>query len=235
MDLASDPTNRRPAPDLVVHRERKPTTARRLPKRRLRCGCVARLCYAQGRGPLYERDEKDVEEEDGERFCYSGGLPRRGVAMRDDMASVVTERPRRGHGNPSKKTAGPRIRRYDPEADYDEPFKLPVSRGRQYGWNAKEFSDLINPLKRYLRSCIGRPWSKVHSELSQKLDRRSLCGAHIWDHVMWEIDTDCYIGPDRLAYSNNRRFCRGDAPVAGLYVDPRTGLIREQRRRITRA
>ena len=56
---------------------------------------------------------------------------------------------------------------------------LPVSRGRQYGWNAKEFSDLINPLKRYLRSCIGRPWNKVHSELSQKLDRRSISGSHI--------------------------------------------------------
>ena len=77
--------------------------------------------------------------------------------MRDDMAKVVTERPRRGHSNPSKKTTGLPIRRYDPDADYDEPVRLPVSRGRQYGWNAKEFSDLINPLKRYLRSCVGRP------------------------------------------------------------------------------
>lgn len=96
--------------------------------------------------------------------------------------------------------------------------------------NAKEFSDLINPLKRYLRSCIGRPWRKVHSELSQKLDRRSR-GSHIWDHVMWEIETDCYLGPDRLAYSNNRRHGRGKWPIDGLFVDPRTGLIREQRPR----
>ena len=66
--------------------------------------------------------------------------------MRDDMAKVVTERPRRGHGNKSKKTTGIPIRKYDPDADYDEPVRLPVSRGRQYGWNAKEFSDLINPL-----------------------------------------------------------------------------------------
>ena len=150
--------------------------------------------------------------------------------MRDDMARVVTERPRRGHRNASKKTSGPRIRRYDPDADYDGPITLPVSRGRQYGWNAKEFSDLINPLKRYLRTCVGRPWSKVHSELSQKLDRRSISGAHIWDHVMWEIEADCFIGSDRLAYSNNRRFRGGDTPVVGLYVDPRSGLIREQRR-----
>jgi hypothetical protein len=149
--------------------------------------------------------------------------------MRDDMAKVVTERPRRGHGNKSKKTTGLSIRRYDPDGDYDELVRLPVSRGRQYGWNAKEFSDLINPLKRYLRSCIGRPWNKVHSELSRKLDRRGITGSHIWDHVRWEIETDCYIGPDRLAYSNRRHGGRGDWPIIGLYVDPRTGLIREQR------
>ena len=99
--------------------------------------------------------------------------------MRDDMAKVVTERPRRGHRNQSKKTTGRAIRHYDPNKDYDEPVRLPVSRRRQYGWESKEFSDLIGPLRRYLRSCIGRPWSKVHSELSQKLDRRSISGAHI--------------------------------------------------------
>ena len=150
--------------------------------------------------------------------------------MRDDMAKVVTERPRRGHGNASRKTAGPRIRRFDPEHDYDEPTRLPIARGRQYGCDAKEFSDLINPLKRYLRSCLGRPWFKVHSELSRTLDRRSVTGSHIWDHVMWEIETDCYIGDDRLAYSNDRTYRFSEYPINGLYVHPRTGLIREQRR-----
>ena len=122
--------------------------------------------------------------------------------MRDHLAQVVTERPRRGHGNASKKTTGRRIRFYDPNRDYDEPTRLPVAQGRQYGSNCKEFSDLIGPLRRYLRSCIGRPWNEVHSELSQKLDRRSLSGAHIWDHVRWEIETDRYIGADRHVVPN---------------------------------
>jgi len=102
----------------------------------------------------------------------------------------------------------------------------------QYGYDAKEFSDLINPLKRYLRSCRGKPWFKVHSELSQKLDRRSVTGSHIWDHVMREIEVDCYIGDGRLAYSNVRTYSwTRDLPVVGLYVHPKTGLICEQRRR----
>jgi hypothetical protein len=152
--------------------------------------------------------------------------------MRNDMANVVTERPRRGHSNKSKKTTGRRIRAYDPDREYDEATRLPVARGRQYGYEAKEFSDLINPLRRYLRSCVGRPWNKVHSELSQKLDRRSLSGSHIWDHVMWEIETDCHIGEDRLAYSNDRTYRLSEGPIVGLYVHPATGLIREQRRRL---
>lgn len=86
--------------------------------------------------------------------------------MRDDMSKVVTERPRQGHGNKSKKTTGQRIRRYDPHREYDEPTRLPIARHRQYGYDAKEFSDLINPLKRYLRTCIGKPWRKVHSDAS---------------------------------------------------------------------
>jgi hypothetical protein len=149
--------------------------------------------------------------------------------MRDDMAKVVTERPRRGHQNKSKKTTGRPIRRYDPEADYDEPVRLPVARFRQYGYNAKEFSDLISPLKRYLRSCIGQSWKKVHSELSRKLDRRSLSGLHIWNHVLAEIETDCYVDGDRRVYSNNRKYRTDERAVRGLYVHPKTGVIREQR------
>jgi hypothetical protein len=77
-----------------------------------------------------------------------------------------------------------RIRSYDPDREYDEPNRLPIARGRRYGYDCKEFSDLLNSLKRYLRSCIGQPWNKVHSELSRKLDRRSLSGSHIWDHLL---------------------------------------------------
>ena len=148
--------------------------------------------------------------------------------MRGDMAKVVTERPRRGHGNASKKTTGCRIRSYDPDHDYDEATRLPIARQRQYGFNCKEFSDLLGPLRRYLRSCIGKPWNTIHSELSAKLDRRSVSGLHIWDHVRWEIETDCYVGENRVVYSTRYTYALHPVPVDGLYVHPKTGLIREQ-------
>ncbi len=80
--------------------------------------------------------------------------------MRDDMAKVVTERPRRGHGNASKKTAGRRIRSYDPDREYDEPNRLPIARGRQYGYDCKEFSDLLNRLVRYRQMGSWISWSR---------------------------------------------------------------------------
>jgi len=30
---------------------------------------------------------------------------------------------------------------------------------------------------------------------------------------MWEVETDCYIGANRLAYSNKRKHRRGDWPI----------------------
>ena len=85
--------------------------------------------------------------------------------MRSDMAKVVTERPRRGHGNPSKKW-GRRLGKNEYDAEDHGPTRAPIARHHQYGWNAKEFSDLLGPLRRYLRKQVGRPWNKVWSEIS---------------------------------------------------------------------
>jgi hypothetical protein len=158
--------------------------------------------------------------------------------MRNDMAKVVTERPRRGHANKSVKTSIQKIRKYDPDDEYeDHPTRLPVSRRRQYGWDAKEFSDLISPLQAYLRKQVGRPWNKVHSELSAKLDKRSLTGRHIWQHIWWEVERECYIGlfkKQKLAFHTQNRKYVDDGfarPVQGLYIHPVTGILQYQSRR----
>ena len=80
--------------------------------------------------------------------------------MRRDMAKVVTEAPRGGHANPSKKW-GRRLHRDELDADDHGPCRAPIARRHQYGWRVKEFSDVISPLRRYLRKQVGRPWSRV--------------------------------------------------------------------------
>src|SRR5262252_8519504 len=121
--------------------------------------------------------------------------------MRSDMAKVVTERPRRGHGNPSKKW-GRRLQKSEYEAEDHGPDRAPIARHHQYGWNAKEFSDLLGPLRRYLRKQVGRPWNKVWSEITRNLDSRSLSGQHVFDHIHWEVAQHVRLAADGRLYHN---------------------------------
>ena len=154
---------------------------------------------------------------------FGGRFLKKEEVLRRDMSKVVTERPRHGHANPSKKTAL-RIHRSDSENEYEDlPKRISSSRRRQYGWDAKEFSDLIGPLQRFLRSRIGKHWNTVYSELSQNLDKRSMAGQHIWTHVWIEVERDCHVGPDKKVYPSPK-YGR-NLPVSGLYIHPKTGLL----------
>lgn len=145
--------------------------------------------------------------------------------MRSDMSKVVIERPRSGHQLPSGKT-GLRIRDYDPEREYENmPNRVSGSRSKHVRTTGRKyFSDLLSPLRRYLRSNVGRPWNKVWSEMKQSLDSRKVTGQHIFDHVKSEVETNCYEGADGKVYSPYRGYGE-HRPVEGLYVHPRTGLL----------
>ncbi|MBC7777900.1 MAG: hypothetical protein H7246_20875 [Phycisphaerae bacterium] len=45
------------------------------------------------------------------------------------------------------------------------------------------FGDNLEPLERFLRSNVGRPWSEVYSELSRQLDRSTVSGEHVFQHL----------------------------------------------------
>ena len=141
--------------------------------------------------------------------------------MRSDMAKVVTERPRRGHGNPGKKW-GRRLRKSEYDAEDHGQSRAPIARHHQYGWNAKEFSDLLGPLRRYLRKQVGRPWDKIWSEITRNLDSRSLSGQHIFDHIGWEVEQHVWLSSGGSLYHNR---WSGVLPVSGLYVHPTTRLL----------
>lgn len=160
--------------------------------------------------------------------------------MRKDMAKVVTERPRDGHEARSMKTGrrlswneiddaimtsdGP-----DEAIIAGGPSRHPISRRRQYGWDSKSFTDVLGPLRGYLRKQVGRRWDAVFSELSQTLDRRSITGQHIWDHVQWEVSLYVQIAADGRVWSRGgRRYMATLIPLGHgrLYVDPRDGVLR---------
>ncbi len=180
--------------------------------------------------------------------------------MRSDMAKVVTERPRRGHAEPSVKTALhlrgkdvplADVEKFDEDGSWTDtvvddgadfgPSRIKASRmgqcrhrvggdkrrffimGRKAFDCHKDFSDLLGPLKKYLRKQVGRPWDKVYSELSETLDKRSLSGIHIWGHVRDEVATNCYVGVSGKIWEITRYGSVFEA--SGLFVHPRTRLL----------
>lgn len=137
--------------------------------------------------------------------------------MRADMKQVLIERPRSGWRLKHKRTNKPRASDWNGEDDY-------IERQAPRLQKTKRFDDLLSPLRRYLRSQIGRPWDKIYSEICANLDQRSVTGIHVLQHLRWEVQVDCRLNADgRPDYPAHRG--GGYHDFQGLYVHPRSGLL----------
>lgn len=145
--------------------------------------------------------------------------------MRQDLTKCTTERPRHGRSWAITKKYGGSVR-VNPDQDFDYPEEYgglrSSSRNRQI--NAKDFSDFLSPLRGAIRKNIGRPWDKVFGEFCEALDRRGLSGYHIWTHLMWEVETNTFLGEDGQVYERPT-FGGFPSKVDGFYVHPLTGLL----------
>lgn len=145
--------------------------------------------------------------------------------MRSDMGKVITERPRSKSNLPTAKF-GKSIAWRGWEEDYAEPKYASGAKGTLYGWEEKQFTDVLGPIYKFLDAQVGRPWNKVYSELSQVLDKRKLTHKHVFDHVEMYVERHVRMGHDGQYYPTNAIFTWN--AVKGLFVCPRTSLIRRQ-------
>lgn len=141
--------------------------------------------------------------------------------MRADMFEVLIERPRSGMRIKHRRGNKPQAQDWDGEDGFEDRVAPRPHR-------TKFFDDHLQPLRRWLRKQVNRPWDKVYAELCASIDRRSTTGQHLLDHVGQEVARNCVLDADGRVLrdaSDHRRSYRGDA-VDGLYVHPRTGLLR---------
>jgi hypothetical protein len=126
-----------------------------------------------------------------------------------------------------------KIVEYDDGPGYDGLTRLPVSR-KQEGYNKKlgdkDFTDVLGPLHRYLRSSCGRLWNDVYGEIKQTLGDAGWGVQHIISaHLDVAIHT--YRGVDGNVWVSDKH---GVHQVGGLYydfyVEPETGILREAAR-----
>lgn len=55
----------------------------------------------------------------------------------------------------------------------------------------KELSDRIQPLFRFLKSCVGQPWNQVYSEICQNVPKDSVMNLHLHEHVEAYVQEGC--------------------------------------------
>src|SRR5690606_10710311 len=95
----------------------------------------------------------------------------------------------------------------------------------------KGLNEHLNPLWRFLRSNLGRPWDRVYSEIRERVDSRSVLGAHVLDHLNGQVSTNCFLERKQLLNSTSW----GHRPVFGFYVHPKTGILLETASRSRKA
>lgn len=147
--------------------------------------------------------------------------------MRDDFNKLLTERERRG----STSRFG--------EVRHDKHFAPDEVAGREsmkkrydaYG-DRKDFNENLNPLIKFLRGQVGRPWNKIYSEITKTFDKRKVINDHILQHLFQYVETkDIYVEDGELWLRS-----RWKAPVRikdhteyrdSYYVDPRDGIMKK--------
>jgi hypothetical protein len=131
--------------------------------------------------------------------------------MREDMARVIVERPRKG-GHRSRSSR---------RQEYED---LPAHEGMRRPWavrgEQKELNENLAPLRRYLARQVGRPWRKVYSEIAAHLRIDSAVQQHVRDHLRDFVA----VTPRRNIGTWHASF-RGGLWWQELYVDPATGLL----------
>lgn len=134
--------------------------------------------------------------------------------MREDMFKVIVERPRRYKGADAQ------------AARWRDDIEGPQYLGMRAGYGYRALNENLNPLRRYLRSQVGRPWSKVYSEIAENIDRRNTVQQHIYQHIDDFIAVQVELREDGRLVDLNQRYGSGGEVTQELYVDPRTALIR---------
>lgn len=156
--------------------------------------------------------------------------------MREDMCKIIVERPRLIRGDWLRGGREDGFRQF--LNSEDRPNKIGIRAGHV---NRKWLNENLAPLRRFLISSVGRPWDKVRSEVLTNIDQCSTVQQHIMEHVDDYVITDVMVTPRgelqpgkrgvvfryRPPYSRTGALELVEESRSPLFVDPRTGILRE--------
>lgn len=91
----------------------------------------------------------------------------------------------------------------------------------------KYFTDNLAPLMRFLQTNTGRPWNKVYSELNKRLDRSTVSGQHVIDHLWDFVSVNVWIEDRKVYYLQfgRKKQLQSYGRRKNFYVHPVSGLL----------
>ncbi len=108
--------------------------------------------------------------------------------MRSDMAKVLVERPRPDSRDRGKPMKGYRTR-FEQQMRSDDGSPCHEGIRRPYGGSVR-FNEHLGPLRRFLRSNVGRPWKNIHSEICAHINKNNVVQKHILTHLYEYVTVD---------------------------------------------
>ncbi len=130
--------------------------------------------------------------------------------MRDDMAKVIVERPRRKASGRLRGRLG---------SDWESQ---PTKQGMKYRLaDTKSLNENLAPLRRYLARQVGRPWAKVYSEISANLKATNAVQQHVRDHLKDYVAVKVSVNKAGEPMVVSRWWRSYD-----FYVDPHDGILK---------
>ena len=143
--------------------------------------------------------------------------------MRSDMHKVICEEPRHGGGREKHSRRG----------NLAEEFLPRFESVRRPHKDRKSFGEHLGPLRRWLRSQVGRPWDKVYSEACAVIKPDSVVRNHIKFHLLEFVQRHTFMRDGRVwCFSNGwdkRELLVEEAAShwSPFYVHPVSGLLLE--------
>lgn len=152
--------------------------------------------------------------------------------MRHDMKRVIISRPRVGWSGTKHPKGYTKALSKMARTDWDElPSKESMT--KRWGYELKDVTDLLGPLRRYIGSQVGRPWDQVWSEICEHADPRSITGNHLREHAERYVEQDVIYENGKMYNARLRSYYNGELIELrhdDFYVDPRDGILRKYAR-----
>ena len=139
------------------------------------------------------------------------------------MDKVIVERPRWGSRLPSRKKG---YRKYIASTPIDNLPRREPMLGRWQG-RQRHLSEHLGPMKRFLRSRVGRPWEKIHEELCEHVSFANPVQSHVLDHIFDFVHENVEVINRNHVITQKRNWWRGGRLRQGdLYICPKSRILK---------